>query len=459
MVTVDAHPAIDDAAVRALRARLRGKLLQPTDTGYDGARRIWNGMIDRYPALIAQCAGATDVVAAVGFAREHGLPLSVKGGGHGVAGKAVCDGGVMIDCAPMQNIQVNPERRTVRAGGGVTWGSFDQATQAQGLATTGGVIPSTGIAGLTLGGGVGFLMRHYGLSCDNLIGAKIVTANGEMFNATEAENPDLLWGLRGGGGNFGVVTTFTYRLHPVGPTVLGGTIVYPLSQARDVFRHFREYTSTAPDEVTTYLNFGHTPEGDPVVAFVVCYSGPPEKGEDVIRDLRRFGTPIADTVRSIPYLEMQTLFADAFPAGRLNYWKSSFVDGFSDAAIDILVECFAAAPSPTLAMNSEHLGGAVGRVDPDATAFADRTAGYTIIFTGCWTDPAETERNIRWIRETWEAFQPHARASVYVNYTDTGDEGRTQAVYGANYARLAALKAKYDPDNVFRPGQNILPAR
>jgi FAD/FMN-containing dehydrogenase len=304
--TLTELPSLDDAAVRAFRAKLRGRLLRPADPGYDEARRVWNGMVDRYPALIARCAGAADVVAAVRFARAHDLAVSVKGGGHGVAGKAVCDGGLMIDCSPMRGIVVNPVRRTVRAGGGVTWGVFDRATQAHGLATTGGVIPSTGIAGLTLGGGIGFLMRHYGLSCDNLIGAKVVTADGEMLNADEAEHADLFWGLRGGGGNFGVVTSFTYRLHPVGPTVLGGAIAYPLADARAVARRYRAFTATAPDEVTTYLNFGSDPDGEPVVSLVVCYGGPPEGGEKVVAPLRAGGQSIADTVRWRPYLEMQS---------------------------------------------------------------------------------------------------------------------------------------------------------
>lgn len=458
-VVPETIPQLDREAVRSLRARLRGQVLQPGDAGYDTNRRIWNGMIDRYPALIARCTGATDVVAAVAFAREQGLPLSVKGGGHGVAGRAVCDGGLMIDCSPMQNVLVNPTRRTVRAGGGVTWGVFDRATQEHGLATTGGVIPSTGIAGLTLGGGIGFLMRHYGLSCDNLIGAKLVTAAGQMLEATPEENPDLLWCLRGGGGNFGVVTSFTYQLHPVGPTVLGGTIVYPLSQAAAVARQFREYTATAPDDITTYLNFGSSPEGDPVVVIVVCHSGSPQEGEATIRPLRTFGTPLADTVCPLPYLEMQSLFAEAHPPGRLNYWKSSMLAELSDAAIDLMIERFAARPTPSLRLNSEHLGGAVGRIDPAATAFGDRAAAYTLIVTGSWTDPAESDANIRWIRETWNALQPYAKPSVYVNYTDAGDEGRTEVAYGANYTRLAALKAKYDPENVFRYNQNILPMR
>lgn len=451
-------PALDESAVQAFGATLRGTALRPGDVGYDEARHVWNAMIDKHPALIAQCTHASDVALAVRFAREQGLPLTVKGGGHGVAGKAVCDGGLMIDLSPMQGIAVDAERHVAHVEGGVTWGAFDAATQAAGLATTGGVVATTGAIGLTLGGGIGFLMRHFGLSCDNLLAADVVTADGDLLTASDSAYPDLFWGLRGGGGNFGVVTSMTFRLHEV-PAVLGGLIVHPLADAAEVLRFYRDFTATAPDALTTYLSFAPGPDGLPAIGISLCYSGPMADGERVIQPLRSFGRPIADMVRVMSYREIQTLFLDAYPPGQLNYWKSSFLDRLDDEFLERVIERYTAAPSPHLHLHLEHLGGAVGRIAPEDTAFSERSASYTLIVVGSWVDPEETEDTVRWVRETWQALAPFARDSVYINYMSAGDDARTEAAYGSNYARLAALKAKYDPTNVFRYNQNIQPAR
>jgi FAD/FMN-containing dehydrogenase len=453
-----APPTIDAPRVDAFRAQLRGDLLAPGDPGYDDARRVWNAMFDKRPALIARCTGADDVAAAVRFAREWGVPLSVKGGGHGVAGKAICDDGLVIDLSPMKAVDVDPARRTGRAEGGVTWGEFDAATQAHGLATTGGVIPSTGIAGLTLGGGFGFLMRRFGLACDNLLSADVVLADGRLVTASAGRHPDLYWGLRGGGGNFGVVTSFAFRLHPVGPTVLGGSVVYPFAQAREVCRFFRGFTASAPEELGTYLGFATFPDGQPVVALVAGYTGPLDEGERVLGPLRGFGQPVADTVGPLPYTELQGLFAAAYPPGRQNYWKGNYLADLSDAAIGVLVDRFAEVPSPFAAIGLEHLGGAVARVASGATAFSERSAPYSLLITPAWEDAAESERNVRWARDFWNAIQPHAKENVYVNYVGFGEEERVKAAYGTNYARLAAVKETYDPTNLFRANHNVAPA-
>ena len=449
--------SVDELAANGLAEQLRGQLLRPADVNYPSARQIWNALVDRHPRFIARCAGVADVRAALQFACDQGLPLSVKGGGHGVAGKAMCDG-MVIDLSPMQGIRVDPVQMTARAEGGVTWGDFDAETQSFALATTGGVIPSTGIAGLTLGGGFGFLARRFGLSCDNLLEADVVLANGSWVSASETAHPDLFWALRGGGGNFGVVTSFKYQLHPVGPMVLGGFIVHPLSAAREAIRFYREFTASAPDEAATYLGLAIFPDGEPVVAFVAGYSGPLAEGERALKPLRSFGTPLADLVQPMPYTALQGLFAPTYPAGRRNYWKGSFLDGLDDAAIDVLVERFANVPSPYASIGIEHLGGAVARVDATATAFAERSAPYHALVVACWDDPADTERNVQWARETWDALRPWMKDSVYINYVDAGEEDSVRAAYGSNYDRLARVKAVYDPENVFRSNHNVLPA-
>jgi FAD/FMN-containing dehydrogenase len=441
-----------------LAARLRGALIRPDDPAYERARRVFNGLIDRRPSLIVRCAAADDVVEAVAFARAHELRVAVRGGGHNVAGNAVCDGGLVLDMSGMKDIRVDRTARTARADPGLTWGEFDRATQAHGLATTGGFISTTGIAGLTLGGGLGWLMRRHGLTCDNLVAAEVITADGRRVRAGGGANEDLLWGLRGGGGNFGVVTAFEYRLHPLGP-VTAGTIHYPRARARAVLRFYRDYLLEAPDELGTSIALTTADGGEPVVYVVVCHCGPSAAAEPVVGPLRAFGAPLAVDIRPRPYRELQGLSDAGFPPGLLHYWKSAFLAELSDDAIEAIVDAAAGAPSPRSFSVIEHLGGAVARVDPDATAFAHRGRHFNLSILSIWEAAPATDANVAWARRYWRAVQPFAADAVYVNYL--GDEGqeRVVAAYGpAKYERLAALKARYDPTNFFRLNQNIRPA-
>jgi FAD/FMN-containing dehydrogenase len=446
------------ASLQTLRARLRGRLIRPNDESYDTARRVFNAMIDRRPALIARCAVGADVTAAVEFGRDHDLLVSVRGGGHGVAGDAVCDGGLVIDLSGLKSVEVDPVRRAARAGGGVTWGEFDRATQAVGLATTGGVVPSTGIAGLTLGGGIGYLNRRYGLACDNLRSAELVTADGRLLTASADEHADLFWALRGGGGNFGVVTSLEYRLHSVGP-VLGGQLVYPLELARDVLRFYRDWSVAAPDEVRADATLVSGPEG-PALAIIVCCCGPMERAEATVRPIREFGPPMVDTLAPVPYATVQNLLTEVLAPGFHHYWKSAFLRDFSDRAIDTLVDFFGAAvPRPFAAIAIEHLGGAVSRVGERDTAFNHRRAQHSLLVVRAWQDPSQSAENMKWARACYAVAEPFLEQGVYVNYL--GDEGdaRTRAAYGDNYERLVAIKNKFDPTNFFRLNQNIAPAR
>lgn len=460
VIEVPAHStlAIDEATIAGFAASLGGPVLRPGEEGYDAARQLFNGMIDRRPALIARCSATGDVVKAVRFAREQGLAVSVRGGGHNVAGNAVCDNGLMIDLTLMQGVRVDPAARTARAQGGVTWRTFDRECQAFGLASTGGAISSTGIAGLTLGGGFGWLGRSCGLACDNLIAADVVLADGSVVTASADEHADLFWGLRGGGGNFGVVTSFEYRLHQVGP-MLGGMLVYPLDRAREVLRIARDFNASAPDASSVFAALMTTPEGAQVLALIVCYNGPVAEGEALLRPLREGTAPMADLVAPIGYEQMQTMLDEGFPFGLQNYWKSEFLKGLPDEAIDVLVEQFAAAPSPLSALLLEQFGGAYRRVAADECAFGHRDWDYNFLIVARWADPAEAERNIRWAREAWAAVRPFAAGAVYVNYLEGGQEGadRIRSAYGANYDRLVALKERYDPTNFFRLNQNIAP--
>jgi FAD/FMN-containing dehydrogenase len=456
MTTVDNR--IDGALVRELQTAFRGELLRPGDNDYELARVVWNAMISRMPALIARCSGAADVQRAVEFARSNNLLASIRGAGHSVAGHAVCDGGLMIDLSRMKAIRVDPAGRTVRADPGLTWGEFDRETQAFGLATTGGAVSTTGIAGLTLGGGLGYLMRRFGLVCDNLISIDIVTADGELRTASKEENSDLFWGIRGGGGNFGIVTSFEYQLHELGPTVLAGLIVHPLSAAKAAMQFYREFTATAPDELTTHFAFATLPDGTQAVGFALCYSGPLEQGDAVIQPLRKFGTPIEDSVGPMRYIELQAEDDPLYPSGRLNYWKSSFIHELSDEAIETMITQFTAVPSPLSAVLLEQLGGAVSRIGKDETAFNEREAPYSLVITGEWTDPAASAANIRWTREVWGAMQPFASEAAYINYLGAEEQDRIRAAYGAaKYDRLVALKNRYDPTNFFCLNQNIRP--
>jgi FAD binding domain/Berberine and berberine like len=447
---------LDEADIQGFGATLRGDLIRPEEDGYGRARAVFNGMVDRRPALIVRCAGVADVVKGVEFARSHDLLLSIRGGGHSVAGKAVCDGGLMIDLSPMKGIRVDPARRTAEAQAGLTLGEFDHETQEFGLATTLGVVSVTGIAGLTLGGGLGWLNGKHGLACDNLISADVVTADGRLLTASEEENEDLFWGLRGGGGNFGVVTSFRYRLHPVG-TVLGGGLSYPLSKAHEVLSFYHQFASGCPDELSTEASLGVTPDGDGVVGVSVCYCGAVEEGERVLRPLREFGSPLADNIQPMAYTALQSAPDPKFPPGRRHYWKSSYLKDLSDDAIEVMVRFVSEMPSPTTGVGLQQMHGAASRVDPTATAFPHRDEHYDFLILSQWADPAESERNVEWTRALFEAMQPFFEEGVYVN--NLGDEGedRVKAAYGANYERLLALKGKYDPINFFRLNQNIRP--
>jgi FAD/FMN-containing dehydrogenase len=462
MAAVDAarEYTLSKATIAELARGLRGQLLRPGETGYDAARTVWNAMVDKRPAMIARCAGVPDVIRSVDFARDHGLLLSVRGGGHNVAGNAVCDGGLMIDLSTMRGIRVDAQRRVVRADGGCTWRDVDQETAGSGLATTGGIIPATGIGGLTLGGGLGWLMRKYGLSCDNLLSADVVLASGQLVAASPTENPDLFWALRGGGGNFGIVTSFEYRLHPV-LQVLGGMVVHPLERAHEVLSYLREFTKAAPDELVCMAVLLTGPDGAKILAVVTCYCGPLTEGERVLRPLRQFGPPAADQIAAMPYVQLQGLLEAGFPPGLQNYWKSSFLHDLSDKAIALAIEAFRHVPSPSSAIAFEQLGGAMSRVGENDSAFGHRNAPFNFLVVSSWPDPAENSAHIAWTRSLAEAMQPFSADGVYVNYlgheTDEGRD-RIQAAYGpAKYARLLALKKNYDPDNLFRINQNIRP--
>jgi FAD/FMN-containing dehydrogenase len=456
-MTQGAETSLKDSVVEAFQASLRGMLLRPGGAGYDEARTIHNGMIDRRPALIARCAGVADVVTAVRFARAHELLVSVRGGGHGMPGYAVCDGGLMIDLSGMTGVHVDPAHQTVRAEGGVTWGAFDHETQAFGLATTGGVVSSTGIAGLTLGGGHGFLMRRYGLACDNLRSAGVVTADGQFLTASATEHPDLFWGLRGGGGNFGVVTSFEYQLHPLG-TMLAGMVIYPLDQATALLRLYREVTSTAPDELGSLVALGTLPDGTQAAVLLAGYTGPLAEGEALLRPLRAFGPPLADQLGPSPYTALQGISEHFNPRAHRNYLKTNYLTALSDDAIDTLVEHYRRVPAPFSHIVVEHMGGAVSRVDRDATAYNYREAQYNFLIVGIWPDAAEDARNLQWVRGLWQAMQPFSTRHIYVNYESDVGVDRVKAAYGAaKYERLVALKNTYDPTNVFRLNANITP--
>ena len=459
--TLASGQTLSEASISDLRAQLRGDALVPGDDRYDEARTLWNAMIDRKPAVIAHCTGVADVLDALAFARDNDLPVAVRAGGHNVAGTALCDGGLVIDLTRMKGIRIDPAARRARVDGGVTWGELDREAQVFGLATTGGVIPSTGITGLTLGGGLGWLMRKHGLSCDNLLSADLVTADGRLVSASADENPDLFWGLRGGGGNFGVVTSMEFQLHEVGPNLVAGPLFFPREQGRDVFRFARDRAAGQPDELICHLGVVTTPDGAQLSAMIPVYAGPIPDGERAIEPLRQFGPPAADMNGPIPYRALQSMFDAAYPEGRRNYWKSAFIDELADDMIDLLVERYASAPSPYATFFLEQCGGAVNRVGAGDTAFPHRNAAYNFLITTAWDDPAGDARNIDWVRSVWNDLTPYLDRGVYVNYLgERGLEGedRVRAAYGPNYERLAALKREYDPENRFHSNHNIDPA-
>jgi hypothetical protein len=447
-----------EAEIARLGRALEGRLILPGEGGYDEARRLYNAMIDRRPALIVRCSGPADVVRGVAFARENDLPISIKGGGHNVAGNAVCDGGLMLDMSGLRRVRVDPGARVARAEAGATWSDFDRATTTFGLASTGGAISSTGIAGLTLGGGLGMLMRKHGLACDNLIAAEVVLADGHAVRASEREEPELFWALRGGGGNFGVVTALEYRLHPLGD-VLAGSLLWPLARARDVIGVFREFTARAPEEATAYIILLHGPDGAPYVGLQYCHAGRHEEGLRLLRPFEALGAPVLGEIRAVPYAEMQCALDATFPGGFYNYWKSSFWPQLDEAGIDVLLAHFEAAPSAMPLVMIEHLGGAVARVPKEATAFVHRDVPYNLALLTRWTDPRAADTHIRWTKNLWEAMRPFTAEGVYVNYLSEGERARVPEAYGSAHVRLAQVKRRYDPANVFRINQNIAPAR
>ena len=452
-------PTLEPALVSDLATRVTGSVLLPDQPGYHEARVVHNGLIDKRPALIVRAHTANDVVAALALARAAGLEVSVRGGGHNVAGRAVTDGGVMIDLAEMRSISVDPVGSTVTAQGGATWAELNDAAGAHGLAVTGGAVSTTGIAGLTLGGGLGWLMGKYGLAADNLLGVELVTAAGEVLAVDAASHPDLLWALRGGGGNFGVATSFTYRVYPLA-TVTGGLIAHPIDAAPALLRFYRDAVATASDDLTVFAGLVHAPDGSgmKLAALVVCHAGEPQAAERELARFTSFGSPAVVQVGPMPYPVMNTLLDAAFPAGTLNYWLSSFASGLSDALIDTAVERFATVPSPMSSILVEHFHGEVTRVGQTETAVPHREPGWNIVLPSLWSDPAATDANVAWTRDTFAALRQHLTGSRWLNYLgdDQGDDA-IRAAYGPNYDRLREVKRRYDPDNLFRLNHNIAP--
>ena len=449
---------LNDTDLASLRQNLRGELVVAGEAKYDEARRVWNGNVDRRPALIVRCLGAADVQQAVNFARSFGLLVSVRGGGHSAPGYGTNEGGLVIDLSLMRGIRVDPDARTVQAQGGALWRDLDHETQAFGLATTGGTVSNTGIVGLTLGGGLGWLMGKHGLSIDNLVSADVVTADGQFRKASAKDEPDLFWALRGGGGNFGVVTSLEYRLHPV-TQVLGGMVIYPLDQARDVLRFYRDFTSTLPDEAEAYAALLTAPQGNPVAALILGYNGPIAEGEKVLAPARRFGKPVADVVGPMPYAARQRMLDEPNAIhGLQRYWRSAFTEQISDGLIDVMVEGASSFSSPLSALLLFHMHGAATRVSPTATAFAPRRAQWDFDAIGQWAEGAESPTHIAWVRALWSELEAHLKGSAYVNHLAADDRPeKVRASYGDNYSRLRSLKATYDPKNLFRVNANIAP--
>lgn len=447
-------------SVSDLATRFSGQLLHQTDAGYDDARRVHNGLIDKRPTLIARCRNVADIVDAVNLARDNNLEIAVKGGGHNVAGRGTIDGGLLVDLSLMKAIHVDPKIRTARAQGGATWGEYNRETQLHGLASTGGVISTTGVGGLTLGGGIGWLMSKYGLAIDNLRSAQIVTADGRVLMASQDENADLFWGLRGGGGNFGIAASLEFALHPVGPIITGGLVAHPFDRAQELLRFFRDSTSSLPDELTLFGGLIHAPDGSghKLAGIIGCHCGASAEGEAAVKPLKAFGNPMMDALGPMPYSAINQMIDAGYPKGALNYWKSSLLATLSDEAIDTMIDCYSRVPSPMSGLLLEHFHGAATRVGIDETAFPHRSVGYNLVITSEWMNPADTERNVQWTRETYAAMKPFMAVGRYVNYLDVDEAGDPVAeAYGPNYARLKQLKAKYDPTNFFHMNQNIRP--
>lgn len=451
--------------IETLASRLRGDLVRPEDASYDEARAVWNAMIDKRPAMIVHAAGVADVIACVTFGRENGLVIAVRGGGHNIAGTSVCDGGMVIDLSAMRAVHVDPVRRIARVEGGATLADLDHETQTFGLATPGGVVSSTGVAGLTLGGGFGWLSRKYGLAADNLLSVDLVTAESHLVTASKRENPELFWGVRGGSGNFGVVTSFVFRLHGVGPEVLFGPTVYRLEDAGDVLRHYRDFAANAPRECCVWADLLTAPplpflpgryHGTKVLSLLQCYTGNTAEGEAALSPLRGYGQPIGDAVGPMRYAEAQTILDETYAKGARNYWKSSNFVALPDRVLDRLVDLAAVLPTPQSDILVCQLGGAINDVAPDATAYPHRQAAFALTPGVRWQDPAQDTACLAWIREAFELLDAEASGGAYVNFI-TETEGRERDAYGANYERLVALKNQYDPTNAFRLNQNVRP--
>jgi FAD/FMN-containing dehydrogenase len=451
-------PSLAEAIDQTSRS-FTGQLVQPADAGYDGWRRVHNGLIDKHPAAIARCHGVADVVDAVKLARTLGLDVAVRGGGHNVAGHATLDHGLLIDLSPMKGIHVNPRTRTVQAEGGVLWKELNRETQVHGLATTGGVVGSTGIAGLTLGGGIGWLMPKYGLALDNLRAADLIMADGRVLRASVDENADLFWGIRGGGGNFGVAASLEYNLHTVGPLITGGVVAHPVARAADVLTFFRETCADLSDDMMLVAGLQTAPDGSnaKLVAIVAAHTGSLKDGEAAVEPLKAFGLPVLDALGPIQYGALNTMLDPAFPKGALNYWKAQFLTDLSDEAIRTIVMSFEACPSPMCHIIVEHVHGAASRVPVESTACTLRTTGFNVVIISQWTNGSETERGIAWARETFSALTPYLAPTRYVNYLEADAIDSAAVVYGPNLGRLRELKTKWDPDNFFRRNVNILP--
>jgi FAD binding domain/Berberine and berberine like len=447
---------VSDAAVAKLRASFHGELIGPDDAAYHLARRIWNGAIDKRPGLVARASGAADVIDTVRFARDEGVLVSIRGGGHNVGGRALCDDGLVIDLSRMRAVHVDPKRRVVRVQGGATLGDLDRESHVHGLAVPSGIVSRTGIAGLALGGGVGWLMRHYGLTCDHLLSCDLVTAEGKFVTASAEENADLFWALRGGGGNFGVVVSFEFRAHPV-HTVYGGMILFPRGRAREVLRAYRDLTDEAPDELTAYAVLLTVPGVGPVVGSLACWSGSLDQGERAFARLRKLGTPALDALGPIPFPRQQRLIDDSAVDGNPNYWKSSFLKRLSDDAIDLLIDSANRATSPLTVIVAEHLGGAIARVAADATAFAHRRETVDVGLLAQWTPGEDPGPHVQWTRDAAKALRPFGTGAYFLNFLDRDDDATVRAAFGANYDRLVTVKNRWDPTNFFRINQNVSP--
>jgi len=450
---------VPQEAVDQLRAMISGETLTPVDAAYDAVRQVHNGMIDKRPAVIVRCQNTADIADAVKFAREHDLEISVRGGGHNVAGRAVTDGGLMIDTQTMKGVHVDPATRRVRAQAGLSWNEYNRATAAYGLATTGGVVSTTGIAGLTLGGGLGWLMGKYGMAVDNVRSVELVDANGQIHTADAEQNPDLYWALRGGGGNFGVAASFEYDAHPVS-MIYGGLIAFALPDAPKVWEFFGDFAAESPDELVLMMALVHAPDGSghKIAAVAMCHCGDLAKGERAAAAIRGAATPLMDMLGPLPYPVQNTLLDPGFPRGARNYWKSAYFKEITADTVSVMVERFAQTPSIMTAMVIEHFHGAVTRVPPTATAFPHREPGYNLVIPGVWPDARDDDANIAWVKDTFDALAPYTADSVYVNYLADDDTARVQAAYGPCWDRLRQVKRTYDPENVFHLNQNVTPA-